>query len=66
MGAKLGVEGRIRAEVITALVRRGHGAVKAPDFTMQVGGMQAVSIDPSNGALTGAADPRPAQLDTFS
>jgi gamma-glutamyltranspeptidase/glutathione hydrolase len=25
---------------------------------MQVGGMQAVAIDPDNGALTGAADPR--------
>ena len=57
-GTKIDVEGRIRDEVIAALVRRGHGAVKAPDFTMQVGGMQAVAIDPDNGALTGAADPR--------
>lgn len=57
-GMKVDVEGRIRAEVVAALVRRGHGATSAPDFTMQVGGMQAVAIDPDSGALTGAADPR--------
>jgi len=39
-------------------VQRGHGATSAPDFTMQVGGMQAVAIDPASGAMTGAADPR--------
>ena len=57
-GTKVDVEGRIRPEVVAALVRRGHGATSAPAFTMQVGGMQAVAIDPENGALTGAADPR--------
>ena len=57
-GSRVDVEGRVRPEVVAALVRRGHGASSAPDFTMQVGGMQAVAIDPQNGALTGAADPR--------
>ncbi|MCC6716261.1 MAG: gamma-glutamyltransferase [Acetobacteraceae bacterium] len=57
-GTKVDVEGRIRPEVVAALARRGHGAASAADFTMQVGGMQAVAIDPESGALTGAADPR--------
>lgn len=57
-GTKVDVEGRIRPEVVAALVRRGHGATSVADYTMQVGGMQAVAIDPATKALTGAADPR--------
>jgi gamma-glutamyltranspeptidase/glutathione hydrolase len=28
------------------------------DYTMKVGGMHGIAIDPATGAMTGAADPR--------
>jgi gamma-glutamyltranspeptidase/glutathione hydrolase len=51
-------EGRIAPEVIAELAARGHGITAVADWTMQVGGMQAIAIDPESGAMTGAADPR--------
>ena len=57
-GAKVDAEGRIAPEVIAGLVARGHGIAAVADWTMQVGGMQAIAIDPATGAMTGAADPR--------
>lgn len=58
-GRLVEIENRIAPETIAELVRRGHEA-RAFDvgWTMRCGGMQAVSIDPSRGLFTGAADPR--------
>jgi len=52
------VEGRIAPEVIAALRARGHDAQAFSDWTMKVGGMQAVAVDVGLGVITGAADPR--------
>jgi gamma-glutamyltranspeptidase/glutathione hydrolase len=53
------IEDRIDAEVIAGLRARGHDAASfGVDFTMKVGGMQAVAIDPTSATMTGAADPR--------
>jgi gamma-glutamyltranspeptidase/glutathione hydrolase len=53
------IEDRIGAEVIAGLQARGHEAASfGMDFTMKVGGMQAVALDPTNATMTGAADPR--------
>jgi gamma-glutamyltranspeptidase / glutathione hydrolase len=57
-GQLVQVEGRVTAEVIAALKERGHGAEPFLDWTMKVGGMQAVALDPATGVMTGAADPR--------
>ena len=52
------VEGRVAPGVVAALKQRGHGAESFLDWTMKVGGMQAVALDPATGVMTGAADPR--------
>ena len=52
------VEGRVPAAVVTALRGRGHDAQPFAEWTMKVGGMQAVAVDPATGVMTGAADPR--------
>ncbi|HMK80453.1 MAG TPA: gamma-glutamyltransferase [Xanthobacteraceae bacterium] len=52
------VEGRIAADTVAALRGRGHDAQSFFDWTMKVGGMQAVAVDPATGVMTGAADPR--------
>jgi len=52
------VEGRIPADVVAELKKRGHDAQSFADWTMKVGGMQAVSVDPVTGVMTGGADPR--------
>ena len=57
-GQKVVLENRISNDVVSALRLRGHDVELPGPFTMQCGGMQAVGRDPSNGALTGAADPR--------
>lgn len=52
-------EDRIAPDVIAALGERGHDIQLHPGgWTMRVGGMQAVAVDPATGVLTGAADPR--------
>jgi gamma-glutamyltranspeptidase/glutathione hydrolase len=57
-GRRVTAESRISAAVLEALRGRGH-AVEAPaDWTTQVGGMQAVAVDPASRVMTGAADPR--------
>jgi len=43
-GARVDVEGRVAPEVIATLRERGHDAVKFLDWTMRVGGMQAVAV----------------------
>jgi gamma-glutamyltranspeptidase/glutathione hydrolase len=57
-GRRVQAEGRFRADVRAALTARGHAVETAPDWTLAVGGMQGIAIDPESGALTGGADPR--------
>lgn len=57
-GRRVQAEGRFRPEVLAALAARGHGVEAAPDWTLAVGGMQGIAIDPESGAMTGGADPR--------
>jgi gamma-glutamyltranspeptidase/glutathione hydrolase len=54
--AELVVEGRIGANVIDGLRRRGHEVVVADDWSL--GRLSAVSRDPLTGMLRAAADPR--------
>ncbi len=57
-GRRVQAEARIRADVLAELAGLGH-AVEAPaDWTMAVGGMQGIAIDPESGVMTGGADPR--------
>ena len=51
-------ESRFAPAVLEALARRGHKIRPAGDWTMRVGGMQAISIDPASGLMTGGCDPR--------
>lgn len=58
-GRVVQIEDRIDADIIAALRDRGHDAVGfGMDWTMKVGGMQAVALDPVTSVMTGAADPR--------
>ena len=57
-GARVQAESRFTPAVLDTLRARGH-AVEAPaPWTMAVGGMQGIAIDPDSGAMTGGADPR--------
>jgi gamma-glutamyltranspeptidase/glutathione hydrolase len=44
--------------VLDELKTRGLEIAAIEPWTMRVGGMQAVAVDPTTGAMTGAADPR--------
>ena len=57
-GRRVEPEARIAAEVLAELGRRGHLIQPAGAWTMRVGGMQAIAIDPASGLMTGAGDPR--------
>jgi gamma-glutamyltranspeptidase/glutathione hydrolase len=52
------VESRIEDATLAALRARGHAIEIGPPWTMTVGGMHGIAIDPATGVLTGAADPR--------
>jgi gamma-glutamyltranspeptidase/glutathione hydrolase len=52
------LEGRLAADVQAELRKRGHDVTTGPDWTMKVGGMQGVAIDPATGVMTGGCDPR--------
>ena len=53
------VEGRIpRRAPSPPSKERGHGIEAFLPWTMKVGGIQAVAVDPATGVMTGAADPR--------
>ena len=57
-GRRVTAESRFSARVLETLRVRGH-AVEAPAaWITQVGGMQAVAVDPATRVMTGAADPR--------
>ena len=51
-------ESRLTPAVLEALGQRGHKIQVGSAWTMRVGGMQAVAIDPATGLMTGACDPR--------
>lgn len=51
-------ESRIAPAVLKELGARGHDIQLGEAWTMRVGGMQAVAIDPATGAMTGGCDPR--------
>jgi gamma-glutamyltranspeptidase/glutathione hydrolase len=57
-GRRVQAEGRFRPDVLAALAARGHGVEAAPDWTLAVGGMQGIALDPDSGAMVGGADPR--------
>ena len=57
-GREIWCEGRMPEKTRTELAKRGHDIQTVEDYTMKVGGMHGIAIDQSNGAMTGAADPR--------
>ncbi len=58
-GRSVTVEDRIAPGVVAGLRDRGHEAsLFGADWTMRVGGMQAIALDPTTRVAIGAADPR--------
>ena len=57
-GRQVQPETRIAPDVLKALGPRGHAILPGEAWTMRVGGMQAVALDPATGLMTGACDPR--------
>ena len=57
-GAEVLLEARVPADTHADLRKLGHNITTGPDWTMKVGGMQAVAIDPATGIVTGGCDPR--------
>ncbi|HEY6715572.1 MAG TPA: gamma-glutamyltransferase, partial [Reyranella sp.] len=51
------LESRVESKVHEELRARGHALSSGPDWTMKVGGMQGVAVDPA-GTFTGGCDPR--------
>ena len=51
-------EGRLPAEVLAELARRGHRVERWPDFAAQAGALCTIVADRERGFLAGAADPR--------
>ena len=57
-GREVTLETRVDAKVHAELRERGHALTSGPDWTMKVGGMQGVAVDPATGTFTGGCDPR--------
>lgn len=57
-GRSILVEDRFPTATIAALRDRGHAIEMIDAWSMKVGGMHGVAIDPATGAFTGGADPR--------
>lgn len=57
-GRRVVIEPRLDETIVSELVGRGHAVERAAAWTMMVGGMQAVAVDPATGIKSGAADPR--------
>jgi gamma-glutamyltranspeptidase/glutathione hydrolase len=57
-GRMIEVENRYDPKVIDALKSRGHEIIDGGGWTMKVGGMHAIAIDPASGAKSGGCDPR--------
>ena len=52
------LESRLPADIHADLRKLGHNVTTGPEWTMKVGGMQGVAIDPETGMFTGGCDPR--------
>ncbi len=57
-GTELPIEGRVSAEVLDELRRKGHEVQVMDDWTPFVGGGQGILVDPDSGAFFAGADPR--------
>jgi gamma-glutamyltranspeptidase/glutathione hydrolase len=57
-GREVLLESRVDSKVHGELRERGHDLTSGPDWTMKVGGMQGVAVDPATGTFTGGCDPR--------
>jgi gamma-glutamyltranspeptidase / glutathione hydrolase len=57
-GRRVVIEPRLDETIVSELIGRGHAVERAAQWTMLVGGMQAVAVDPRTGAKTAGADPR--------
>ncbi len=57
-GAEVLLESRLPTEIQDELRGLGHHVTTGPAWTMKVGGMQGVAIDPETGIFTGGCDPR--------
>jgi gamma-glutamyltranspeptidase/glutathione hydrolase len=54
----VGIEGRIDAETVAELKRRGHQVEVWDDWTSRMGSLGAVQVDQESGALFAGADLR--------
>jgi gamma-glutamyltranspeptidase/glutathione hydrolase len=54
----LGIEGRISADVIAALEKRGHTVEVYSDYTRKTASVEAILAEPGSGFLRAGADPR--------
>ena len=52
------MEGRIPADVLKELERRGHPVKKVEDFTDTMGHAGAILINQNSGVMQGGTDPR--------
>ncbi len=57
-GRKVLAESRFGVETLAALCKLGHAVETGPAWTMRVGGMHGITIDPVTGAKAGGCDPR--------
>ncbi len=57
-GRELAIEGRVPAEVLAELGKRGHELRILDPWSPVVGGGHGIMIDPETGVLQGGADPR--------
>lgn len=57
-GRVVTAEARFDPAVVAALRARGHDIDLGDAWTMRVGGMHAIAVDPATGAKTGGCDPR--------
>jgi gamma-glutamyltranspeptidase/glutathione hydrolase len=57
-GRKVEIETRITPPVMSALRYRGHDVIPGEAWTMKVGGMHGVALDPDTGVKTGGCDKR--------
>jgi gamma-glutamyltranspeptidase/glutathione hydrolase len=57
-GRRVQAEGRIDAGTLEGLRARGHEVEALVDWTMLVGGLHGIALDPATGVMIGGADPR--------
>lgn len=57
-GISVNFESRFDGDVLEQLAARGHDVGTYADYTMSVGGVNGIVVDPDTGAFMGGADPR--------